>query len=73
MPNLVMIGPTVWISIPDTHTHTHTHTNPDSTLYIRFLGQHRILPYLFVKTLFDGHPIGSGFTKFSLENDKLFV
>jgi hypothetical protein len=32
----VRIGPTVWISIPDTHTHTHTHTNPDSTLYIRF-------------------------------------
>jgi hypothetical protein len=31
MPNLVRIGPTVWISIPDTHTHTHT----DSTLYIR--------------------------------------
>jgi hypothetical protein len=30
---LVRIGPTVWISIPDTHTHTHT--NPDSTLYIR--------------------------------------
>jgi len=22
MPNLVRIGPTVWISIPDTHTHT---------------------------------------------------
>jgi hypothetical protein len=32
---LVMIGPTVWISIPDTHTHTHTQTHPDSTLYIR--------------------------------------
>jgi len=33
MPNLVRIGPTVWISIPDTQTHKHTH--PDSTLYIR--------------------------------------
>ncbi len=29
MPNLVRIGPTVWISIPDTHTHKN------STLYIR--------------------------------------
>ncbi len=27
MPNLVRIGPTVWISIPDTHTHTHTNTH----------------------------------------------
>ena len=34
MPNLVMIGPTVWISIPDTHTHTHTHTNPPGFNFI---------------------------------------
>jgi len=33
----------------------------------------RILPYLFVKTLFNGHSIGSGFTKFCFENYILFV
>ncbi len=31
MPNLVRIGPTVWISIP------YTQTNTDSPLYIRFV------------------------------------
>ncbi len=34
MPNLVSIGPMVWISIPDTHTHTHTHTNPPGFNFI---------------------------------------
>ncbi len=34
---------------------------------------HRILPYLFVNALFNGHLIGSGFTKFGYENDKLFI
>jgi hypothetical protein len=29
--------------------------------------------YLFVNTLFNGHSIGSRFTKFCSENDKLFV
>ncbi len=32
IPNLVRIGPTVCISITDTHTQTHT----DSPLYIRY-------------------------------------
>ncbi len=38
-----------------------------------FLSQDCILLYLFVNTLFNGHSIGSGFTKFGSENDKLFV
>jgi hypothetical protein len=38
-----------------------------------FLSQHHILPYLFVNTLFNTHSIGSAFTKFGYENDKLFV
>jgi hypothetical protein len=42
-------------------------------MYSKFLGQHRILPYLFVNTLFNGHSVGSGFTKFGSENDKIFV
>jgi hypothetical protein len=29
----------------------------NSHKYSKFLSQHRILPYLFVKTLFDGHSI----------------
>jgi hypothetical protein len=33
MPNLVRIGPTVWISIPDTHTHTQTHTPGFNFIY----------------------------------------
>jgi len=45
----------------------------NSVKYSWFLSQHRILPYLFVNTLFNGHSIGSGFTKFGSENDKLFV
>ena len=43
------------------------------TKYSQFLGQYRILPYLFVNTLFNGHSIGSGLTKLGSENDKLFV
>ncbi len=45
----------------------------NSRKYSKFLGQHQILLYLFVNTLFNGHSIGSGFTKFGSENDKLFV
>jgi hypothetical protein len=29
---------------------------------------YRILPYSFVNTLFNGHSVGSGFTKFDYEN-----
>ncbi len=40
------------------------------------ISQHRILPYLFVSivnTLFNGHSIGLGVTKFGCENNKLFI
>jgi hypothetical protein len=36
---LVRIGPTVWISIPDTHTHTHT--NPPGFNFIYKIYKYR--------------------------------
>ncbi len=45
----------------------------NSRKYLYFLGQYRILPYLFVNTLLNGHSKGSRITKFYFENGELFV
>ncbi len=45
----------------------------NSRKYSSFLSQNHILLYLFANTLFKCHSIGSGFTRFGNENDKLFI
>jgi hypothetical protein len=54
---LVRIGPTVWISIPDTHTHTQTHTHRFNFIYKIPMRVNTFLSYLFVDKLFQSYLI----------------
>ncbi len=45
----------------------------NSHKYLKFLGQHHILPHLFANIVFKCHSTGSGFTKIGYVKAKLFI